>query len=73
MSNWFSRVLLLLAVGLAGWGAYLALNPVPDRSDLFVADSERDLGEVPLGSTELSFGVCNATGRPGQIIGLVQG
>jgi hypothetical protein len=49
----------ILAIGLAGWGAYLALKPPPERPHLVVDAADRDLGVRPVGEQPLEFRLTN--------------
>lgn len=71
-----SRVLLLTAIGLACWGVYLMLlAPASVEADLpLVVDwPVRDLGQLSIGSHEVTIHVTNPAGRTRRVIGMMSG
>jgi hypothetical protein len=67
------RIAVALAIsasGLAGWGAYVALLPAPERLRLTVEDGDRDLGEVAMGENRVAIRLTNPASHPSQIMGV---
>jgi hypothetical protein len=80
MIAWIFRTLVLAAIGLAGWGAWL-LWLAPASSDAEPADTdpplavtwpEPDSGPTAVGSHELVVQVTNPAARPRRIIGMMK-
>jgi hypothetical protein len=72
MFAWLSRVLMLTALGLAGWGAWnLLVKPMSDPP-LRVVWPGPDLGEVAVGAHELVVRVTNPAGQSRRIIGMMK-
>ncbi|HEY1186181.1 MAG TPA: hypothetical protein VGE74_00930 [Gemmata sp.] len=68
--KWLAVLAFLTAVGLLGWGVYeyrLETRPV---GRLEVERPERDLGECPIGKSQVVFRVTNGTDREAEVLGV---
>jgi hypothetical protein len=67
------RLFALAAVVLGGSAAYLWWYDPPAKQAFVVASPKRELGELPLGASLVTFDITNQSDRPGRIIGLAEG
>ena len=73
MTRCLTWTLLLIAIGLAGFGLYSFVIPAQDLPAFVVSDTERDLGNQPIGKTPVIFDITNRSDIPRRIIGLAEG
>lgn len=68
MYRFLSRFSLLASVALASGGLCLALAPHPEPLASTVEDTDRDLGDVPVGDCSVRMRISNPTGRPIEVL-----
>ena len=70
-----SRLCFIAAIGLIVWAVVQTTfsgDAAPSQRALFIEETERDLGEQPIGVHTAAFRVRNTTEQPQRIIGLAE-
>ena len=73
MLHRLSYFCLIVAVVLVAWAGYLAFSPDPSESSLIVEAPVRDLGERPVGESEIVIRVTNTSRHAREILNTAAG
>lgn len=68
-----STIFAAIALALAALGGYFAISRHVDRPSLSIDQAERELGQFPLGESDVTFHISNSSSRPARIVGAAFG
>ena len=66
-------LLIVLAIGLAAWAAWLAFVPKADEAVFAMGQTDSDCGKTPVGPRDVVVRLTNQSDQPARVLGFPPG